>query len=107
MNDKLETVQAVMFLLIPLYLHVYPKFELKLSFPSWPSVSSLFWNVADGQSPIHFANFAYYRGAVVSGAELLTKGAEVTYLDRSIWQSVVTYTWFTGFSFTLVASPLT
>lgn len=73
MNDKLETLQTVMFLFIPLYLQVCPKFEPKLSFPSWPSVSSLFWNVADGQSPIHFANFVYYRETIVSGAGLLTK----------------------------------
>lgn len=73
MNDKLETLQAVTFHLVPLYLQVCPEFELKLSFPSWPLVSSLFWNVADGQRPIHFANFVYYRVAIVSGAELLTK----------------------------------
>lgn len=90
----------------PLVFQACPKSEPKLSFPSWPSVSSLFWNVADGQSPIHFANFVYYRGAIVSGSELLTQWAEVTYLDRSTWQPVITYTWFTGFSFTLVASPL-
>lgn len=97
MSDKLETLQTVTFCLNPFYLQVCPKFELKLNFPAWPSVSSRFWNVADSQESNSCCKL-YYRRAIVPGAELLTRGAEVTYLDRSLWQPVVRQLWLQRFA---------